>query len=354
MADIVFLSHTARSSYFRVGSHHLSQALAQQSHRVAHISTPFSWIHHVVRPEQRARRAAAKEGVTNAGGVADLVPRPLLPVNVRWSKYQMQAALAKVGIPAPAFVFIDQPLFPVGSLTGATVIFRPTDVFTSKSVQAAALATARRADGVAATSPGVLASLGLDASIPETIIENGVDFSRFSQAAAATKEYDFVYVGALDIRFDFETVRLAAERLPDRSFVLYGPPPSPLPFMPPNVQFRGAISYERVPEAMARGRFGVMPFVPGHSNDGRSPMKLYEYVAAGLPVIAPRQLVDRSPRLSCLRAFDPHDREAFADALSDEFVPSPPSRLDTNIARSMDWSAVATELFGFAQRVAAR
>jgi teichuronic acid biosynthesis glycosyltransferase TuaH len=280
----------------------------------------------------------------------DLVPHPVLPANIAWSAYQMRRALNQVGLSDPEYVFIDQPLFPVKGLSDATVIFRPTDVFIGRHLQRAARAVIRRADGIAATSPGVLASLDDVTERPSAVIENGVEFARFAAISGTPKEYDFVYVGALDHRFDFRALKRAAERLAGSEFAIYGPTPASHASMPANVHLLGPIPYEQVPRAMASGRIGIMPFVAGASNSGRSPMKLYEYIAAGLPVIAPSEIARRASRLVGLASYESRDEDSFAETAEMALSGLVLSDGDLEIARSKDWSSIAVQLLEFADR----
>lgn len=352
MSSILFLSHTARSGDFRVGSHHLSSALAAQGHQVAHISTPFSLIHAVLKPEQSARRQAAFAGPVDVDGVTDLIPTPVAPANVRWTKSQSARALRRSGIPNPDYVFVDQPLFPVTHFTKSTVIFRPTDVFPTETLRRAARAAARDADGVAATSPRVLSSVMQQSSRPSLVLENGVEYDRFAAAATEDKEYDFVYVGALDFRFDFDAVRHAARELPDSQFAIFGPRPVQSQILPSNVRLHGPVPYESVATVMALGRIGLMPFVDNASNAARSPMKLYEYLAAGVPVVAPTPITVRTPGVEGLIAYPPGDAGAFSEALKATLVRHPRVGAgDQAIARGKDWASVASELLSFARGI---
>lgn len=351
MSSIVFFSHTARAGDFRVGSHHLSSAFAASGHQVAHISTPFSWAHAILKPGQRARRRAAFAGPIVTDGVTDLVPTPILPANIAWTPTQTRRALAKVGIPQPDFVFVDQPLFPVTHFGPATVIFRPTDIFATDALQALASVAAQRADGVVATSPGVLASVMGGSDRPSRVLENGVEFTKFAAAAAAghPKKYDFVYVGALDFRFDFGALAHAARALPDSQFAIFGPSPAAPLDLPANVQLRGSVAYESVPDVMAQGRIGLMPFVDNPANAARSPMKLYEYVAAGVPVVVPAAVAERVPDLHGLKTYIAGDADSFADALKTALAEDvTPAIGDQETARDKDWGSVAGELLEFA------
>lgn len=353
MSSIVFLSHTARSSDFRVGSHHLSRALAIQGHQVAHISTPFSLSHAILRPEQHARRRAALKGAVLVDGVTDYIPVPLVPANLHWSRRQTQRALNAVGIPSPEYVFIDQPLFSANHFDTATVIFRPTDVFPTEALQRAALKQASIVDGVVATSPKVLLSVMKDSQRPSRVLENGVDYARFAAARTDEKKYDFVYVGALDFRFDFGILAAAANALPSSRFEIFGPVPRNLPSgFPSNVNFPGSLAYASAPRAIAAGRVGLMPFTDNASNAARSPMKLYEYLAAGVPVVAPTSVADRAVGIGGVFPFAAGDAHSFISSLSDSLVRGAPIvNDDDEAARNKDWSVVAAQLLSFAKQI---
>ncbi|WP_181256055.1 glycosyltransferase [Nesterenkonia sandarakina] len=287
--------------------------------------------------------------------MADFIPRPLLPANIYWTQRQMQKTLASIGIVRPDYVFVDQPLFPASHFPDATVIFRPTDLFGTPALRRAARRAAHVADGIAATSPGVLESVLPTHSVSSCVIENGVEFSKFFARSGTPKKYDFVYVGALDFRFDFPALISAAEALPTSEFAIFGPIPANVPRLPNNVLLRGSVAYERVADVMAAGRVGLMPFVANASNVARSPMKLYEYVAAGVPVVAPRPIADRVTDIAGLRAYEPGIRgeleKALASALSDNLEIEP---TDIHSAADRDWNLVADQLMAFAKTCSQR
>lgn len=304
-----------------------------------------------MRYRQEKRRDEARRGVNAIEGVRDYIPTPLLPANVLWSGGQTRRLIAKVCLPKiPDFVFIDQPLFPATHFPSSTVIFRPTDVFTNPGLQRRALRAASIADGVAATSQGVLASVAPPFSTPTTIIENGVEFSRFASAATSRKDYDFVYVGALDERFDFGALVKAAELMPDSRFAIFGPIPSRRPRMPANVDFRGPIPYEDVPQAIAVARVGLMPFTATEANASRSPMKLYEYVAAGLCVVAPEYTASRAAGLDGVIPYTQVNGADLASVAQRVLVQSEGNgRVDQEVASQKDWGNIAAQLLSFAE-----
>jgi glycosyltransferase involved in cell wall biosynthesis len=91
----------------------------------------------------------------------------------------------------------------------------------------------------------------------------------------------------------------------------------------PNVQFTGAIPHDSMPACLAAADIGVAPFTPdAHAPLALgfywSPLKIFEYMASGLPVVAPAL-----PRIAALAA---NDREgvlyhaAKSGALDDALV----------------------------------
>lgn len=94
-----------------------------------------------------------------------------------------------------------------------------------------------------------------------------------------------------------------------------------------DVDFRGAVAPEAIPQHMAGTAIGVAPY-PAMDTDSDqyfSPLKVYEYMAAGLPVVASR--VGQLPEIMGESAYlvPPSDPEALAEAL-DALVANPVER----------------------------
>lgn len=122
------------------------------------------------------------------------------------------------------------------------------------------------------------------------IVPNGVDFDHFSKVTASRADKLVVYVGAIADWFDFELVNSVARLLPDWRFEICGPLSSrDLPtglLNCPNINLVGPIPYSSVPTRMANATVGIIPFKLTALIEATSPIKLYEYLAAGTPVVA--------------------------------------------------------------------
>ena len=95
-----------------------------------------------------------------------------------------------------------------------------------------------------------------------------------------------------------------------------------------DVDFRGAVAPDAIPQHMAGTAIGVAPY-PAMDTDSDqyfSPLKVYEYMAAGLPVVASR--VGQLPEIMGESAYlvPPSDPEALAEAL-DALVANPVERV---------------------------
>jgi len=90
----------------------------------------------------------------------------------------------------------------------------------------------------------------------------------------------------------------------------------------PGVTFTGAVPHEQLPQCLAAADIGVAPFDPGKHKPLAlgfywSPLKIFEYMSAGLPVVAPRL-----PRIAGLVGdgvegllYDPAEPRTLDDAL---------------------------------------
>jgi glycosyltransferase involved in cell wall biosynthesis len=170
-------------------------------------------------------------------------------------------------------------------------------------------------------------------------IEWGADTTRFTPHAGGPVPYErpsgvvAIFAGAFRawhgaIQLVDAMKQLRARGVDDISAVLLGDGPERGAVMEaargvPRVQFTGALPHDAMPAALAAADIGVAPFdVTRHPPLALafywSPLKLFEYMATGLPVVAPA--LDRIQRLvghgreGCL--YDPADPGGLADALA--------------------------------------
>ncbi len=149
------------------------------------------------------------------------------------------------------------------------------------------------------------------------------------------------YFGAIADWFDLPLmVRLARER-PQYSFVLIGGifnvPMEELEALP-NVAILGQQPYELMPQYLFHFDACIIPFVVNAVTEATDPVKFYEYIAMGKPVVAPRM-----PELYHYREhlYIADDHEAFlrkVDEAVAERDPAPRERR-VELARRNTWTA---------------
>ncbi len=99
-----------------------------------------------------------------------------------------------------------------------------------------------------------------------------------------------LYAGSLDSRLDVVGLFSIARALPHATVLLVGPLLDPQHLLPlraaPNVEIRPSLSREAVAGLIRVADVGLIPHVRSPLTEAMSPLKLYEYLAGGLPVVA--------------------------------------------------------------------
>ena len=124
------------------------------------------------------------------------------------------------------------------------------------------------------------------------LLPNGVDVHKFARSYQIPLEYKripdriAIYVGTIASWFDWDLLIYSAEHKKDLSFVIIGPGYIPTN-LPKNVYTFGPKPYEEIPAYMQHADMGLIPFkdVPLIQHMER-PLKFYEYLASGLPVVS--------------------------------------------------------------------
>lgn len=309
--NILFLSHTYWDSLYRVGSHHLAENLARAGHKVLYISAPVSLLHYVKFASLRDRFAVAGTVQTVTENLYTYIPHTLIPSGLlvykgfdcAFTNTDTFARIAsEIGIDSFDLALVDDPklIGVLRCLPHKKLIYRPTDIYSQmglKNWRQLESYLIENCAAVVATSAPVLSFLEqtFGADKPGLVLINGVDFEVFSKPHTCPPEYSgnprkkCVYVGALDFRFDFDALFSIGQARPDIDFYIIGvaEPDKVARFAAlKNVLFIGSRPYQSVPAYLQHADVGLLLIRATSANMGRSPMKLYEYLAAGIPVVA--------------------------------------------------------------------
>jgi glycosyltransferase involved in cell wall biosynthesis len=98
------------------------------------------------------------------------------------------------------------------------------------------------------------------------------------------------YVGVMQERIDIDLITRVAELLPDHRFVFIGPELTPSYFdalrQKPNVHFLGVKHYGEIPAYLRHCDVSIMPHRVDAFTNSMNPLKIYEYLAAGKPIVS--------------------------------------------------------------------
>lgn len=174
--------------------------------------------------------------------------------------------------------------------------FAAFEGFDAEAIDAAETRLLKRSDVVLATSKPLLVKCQRSHSNVH-LVRHGVDHGHFASALghpAPPEELREIprpiagFVGLIDHWFDTQLMSAVAERMPDVSFVLIGDVRVDLGRLAdlPNVHLLGRKSYTELPKYLATFDAGLIPFVRNQLTESVNPIKLREYLAAGLPVVS--------------------------------------------------------------------
>lgn len=148
---------------------------------------------------------------------------------------------------------------------------------------------------VCAVTPAALERI--DPSGPSLVLPNGLDPGEWEGPPGKPPVWAqeaprplLLYVGSLDSRLDVAALGGLAAALPDAEIALVGPMLDEAHLAPlashPNVSVHQPVGREEVTALVRCADVGLIPHVSSDLTRAMSPLKLYEYLAGGLPVVA--------------------------------------------------------------------
>jgi len=282
-------------------------------------------------------------------------------LNVRLQSMQLRKAVLRIGMRAPV-VWSTTPLAieVIESLERRFFIYDIQDEYTKfpdkdhRLISCSETRALSACDSVFVVSDRLLETKKAVSPVAVTLLRNGVDYDLFCTARdplteTAPEMRGFKgpvagYVGNIYHRLDQELVARIADILPHWSFVFIGLVRCEVERLSgmSNVHFLGMHPPTRLPGFMKRFDVGIIPHKVDSFTVCQNPVKLYEYLAAGLPIVS-TALPELEPYRDLVLTGD--GPEAFAACLEKARREDRPDRIPVRqqTARENRWTARAEE-----------
>ena len=307
----------------------LMEELAQR-HRIVYIDYQYTWkdvlmglvkttsvpVSRLLGFSNRLREVQVGDATVHV-----LTPPPILPVNFLKSAKLYDAlqrlnagivlrsirkAYSTLNIKAPVVINAFNPSLGVslaGRLSEKSLIYYCYDeisacAWAKDHGARSEVVFSERVDAIVVSSEGLLRSKQKYKK-PTFVVHNGVDFGEFQKGyvpMADKPSSDVIgYVGSIDSRLNYDLLIGLMQKLPQQKLIMVGRIVYDKPHVEeavkvlstlPNVHFTGARAPHELPYLLAQFNVGLIPFVKNEQTEAIYPMKINEYLAAGLPVVS--------------------------------------------------------------------
>jgi glycosyltransferase involved in cell wall biosynthesis len=317
--DIVCVGFADWDTELWTNQHHLMSRLAREN-RVLFVESlglrrPQLAGRDLARIARRLRRGLAPPRAADGLHVLSPLVLPLhrnaaaRAINRRLLPAPVRRAVRRLGMSRPIlWAYVPQAEALIDALDPELVVYHCVDDIAAQAgvdadgFRAAERRFAARADLVLASAPA-LADRMRELSGNVLYAPNVADTDLFARALepgpldpalAALQQPRIVFTGAIvTTKLDLSLLVALARTQPRWSFALVGPigPGDPRADVSalreqPNIHLLGPRSYTQLPDVLRAADAGLIPYALNELTRSIFPMKVYEYLAAGLPVVA--------------------------------------------------------------------
>lgn len=305
---ILVLANTHFKSIYRVGAHHITDWLNINSWKIDYYSSPISLlkIFDFLSLDNRLRIKGIFS--SSCDNIKFQVPLCILPFHkTRYIPFfYLRILMAspiniKLGRKSYDLLIIDSPEYlpMIQNLKIKSIIYRPTDIYLNHSYQHFILEKKYVFNNskykIYCMSKKSYEFYSNNSNNVIGYTTNGVSDKFFSQCSSyrhkqimiSSNVVKLVYFGALDERLDYLWLEKIAN-IPGFYIEIYGEGPKLKSIIKSKKLvhcYRGIINHTLLPRILSGFNFALLPLSNDIKNQSRSPMKLYEYFSAGLPIL---------------------------------------------------------------------
>ena len=310
-----------KSGSIKYRRHHLTEYLKQR-----YDTDKVYWVYPVVAKTGRIASYSRAIEVINRGivdldyklklcGFPDLIPTrlqrhsKLLQLNVlRKLKNELNKHEGKIYLwfTAPVYPFMtkvmvwDRIIYDCSDLWGSSIRSDKNKfaLITNWLLRRSESKIIRASDLVFATSDYLAERIEKLFKKKVLVFENGVDFNQFKANCNLGKNIlkeipkpRLVFIGGMKAKIDFALLKELAEKNPGWSVILIGPEPTIENkafddlLLIENVHWLGKVAPGEIPFYLKYIDLGLLPYKDDQYNEAVFPVKFFEYLAAGLPVV---------------------------------------------------------------------
>jgi len=328
---IIYASYNPFTPEVWVGAHYYSSLMAKEGHDVLYLAGPDFMFHHIDRRKHVREGCKELYQIKRAGPVRlqegliqyfpdSLFPtlrslpilRGLWPFNSSWAALlsaratwpPVKRTARNLGFSEPDLLWVENVryLYLADSLKPTRLVQRVHDMILAspaeKSIRELFVEAMRRSSVIFCMSKSLIEDYVADLSgDPRKVhyLPNGVSEEWFRVPALLPEPADLspiprprvIMVGVYEFWVDYQKLWRLASILRDVSFVMVGPLRTVLPAdKPPNVHFLGKRPRATVPAYLRNSDVGLSIFVRTGFTEYVNLIKLYEYLAMGLPTVS--------------------------------------------------------------------
>ena len=310
------------TSPFQVGSHHYARAFEKLGYEVLFISSPISPLHKIFANNSmlKEREDIYKSGGKRKGNILYYISKALFTPHNKpflsskfvidnWFKFtypNLLSYIKEINFMDVDILWFDSSIFwfLLDYVNYKKSILRLADY--SKGFDSVSynqyqkeLHIANKVDLIIYTAKNLKEKyIEIKDKSKMKYVPNGIDLDFFKHADKSfPEEFEnipnprVIYIGAIREWFDEELLFFTARNLSKFSFVLVGPIQKDLSKLQGlnNIYFLGKKSYNEIAKYLHHSDVGIIPFdIINYKSliESVNPLKLYEYLACGLPVVS--------------------------------------------------------------------